>query len=684
MISSISAAQIRNNKMGMLKNSQSLQNTQSNFVNNQIGWSSAASNAIKANSLNMARTIKFTGAMAGAFEDLNQSMVTCKTKETDGEAVGSRANINKLIHDFAGDFSKPDDAIKTTIKIADAKIPDEKDAKKEKSVPVLARTQMKLLEAGEDSQKLLFDMAVRDPNPKHVDKDGRPLLLQQIKVAMTPINYKGEGTHEQAYVLNTKGKVMAVVEDGNDVLLANAGKLSKTNPSTGALEIIADETKNTYKPFVPKTQEVVDRKPMPSIGEGTEIVIGMENGRFTKEIIASIDEFISKIESEEIVLPQFVAAPNAKDMQLIMLAGGFGSRAEYTNASSSAIFHDVEGGAQSTKGVFRTATGLTPMETTFVTLHKAGLLDCSKGKIGIGKNIKFYLNKGQNRGNGEFSADLYEVMPMEGRKSAMIFPNDSMSRMTESVIEANKLIGSGKAAIAMIAKKVKAQDCVKTFGIMKYDPETKQILGFAEKPSKDELDTIYKDFIDEDGMCVTNTFQFAVSDEAFQVLNMFDSYFIFKPGTKESRDWSKQYIPIIKTLTEETDFDVIRNKLAKSLGNTPNNIPDSLIAQAKAILGNQKMYVVPTSEPWADCGTLNQLYHTTMQIVSGDFQLEDFERAHALECVDTQTGLIASSKEQKERIANKYTIDGQVMVVPQARVVTDEEVADVPVTIHLD
>lgn len=684
MISSINVAQIRNNKLGMLKNSQSLQNTQSNFVNNQIGWSSAASNAIKANSLNMARTIKFTGAMAGAFEDLNQSMVTCKTKETDGEAVGSRANINKLIHDFAGDFSKPYDAIKTTLTVGKAELVDENDKDNKIMVPILARTQMKLLEANEDSQKLLFDMAVRDPDPTHVDENGKPKLLQQIKVSMTPINYKGEGTHEQAYLLNTKGKMMAVVEDGNDVLLANAGRFYKTDSSEGFLEVVAGQDENVYTPFIPKAQEVVERKPMPSIGEGTEIVIGMENGRFTKEIIASIEEFISKIESEEIVLPQFVAAPNAKDTQLIMLAGGFGSRAEYTNASSSAIFHDVEGGAQSTKGVFRTATGLTPMETTFVTLHKAGLLDCSKGKIGIGKNIKFYLNKGQNRGNGEFSADLYEAMPKDGRKSAIIFPNDSMSRMTKAVIEANDLIGSGKAAIAMVAKKIKAQDCIKTFGIIKHDPETQKILRFAEKPSKAELETIYKDFIDEDGMCITNTFQFAVSDEAFQVLNMFDNYFVFEPGKKESRDWSKQYIPIIKTLTEETDVNVIKNKLAKSMGNTPENIPDDLILKAKAILGNQKMYVVPTSEPWADCGTLNQLYHTTMQIVSGDFQLEDFERAHALECVDTQTGLVASSKEQKERIANKYTIEGQVMVVPQARVVADEEVADIPVTIHLD
>ncbi|MBR3605304.1 MAG: hypothetical protein IKL52_04675 [Candidatus Gastranaerophilales bacterium] len=683
MISSISVAELRNQKMSMLQAnnvSKVAQSPASSFT----GYSLAASNALKANSISKARTIQFTGALAGAFEDLNQSMVTCKTKDNDGESVGSRANVNKLLHDFAGDFYRPDDAIKTTIQIDKAKLKNEETGK-EVTVPVLARTQMKLVDSNNDSQTLLFQMAVREPDAKKTGYGVKSEKLRQnIKIALTPINYKGEGTHEQAYVLNTKGKLMAVVEDGNDVLLTNAGKLSKTDASTGRLEIIADEVKNTYKPFVPAPQAVVARKPMPSIGDGTEIVIGMEKGRFTKEIMASIDEFVRKIEAEEIVLPQFVAAPNAKNTQLIMLAGGFGSRAEYTNASSSAIFHDKKDGAQSTKGVFRTATGLTPMETTFVTLHKAGLLDCSKGKIGIGKNIRFYLNEGQNRGNGEFSADLYTTMPMDGRKSAIIFPNDSMSRMTEAVIEANKLIGSGKAAIAMVAKKVKAEDCIKNFGIIKYDPTTKQILGFAEKPSKEELYGKYRDFIDKDGMCVTNTFQFAVSDEAFRVLDMFEDYFVFKPGEKESRDWSKQYIPIIKTLTEETDYNVIRQQLAKSLGNVPENIPDSIIAKAQAILGDQKMYTVPTSEPWADCGTLNQLYHTTMQIVSGDFPLEDFERAHALECVDTSTGLIASSKVQKERIASKYTINGQVMVVPQARAITYEEVQDIPVTIHRD
>ena len=73
-----------------------------------------------------------------------------------------------------------------------------------------------------------------------------------------------------------------------------------------------------------------------------------------------------------------------------------------------------------------------------------------------------------------------------------------------------------------------------------------------------------------------------------------------------------------------------------------------------------------------------------MEIVSGVFPLEDFERANALNCVDTQTGLVASNAEQKQRIANKYHVDGQIMVVPQAKVIKEEDVADIPVTIHRD
>ena len=149
----------------------------------------------------------------------------------------------------------------------------------------------------------------------------------------------------------------------------------------------------------------------------------------------------------------------------------------------------------------------------------------------------------------------------------------------------------------------------------------------------------------------------------------------------EARDWSKQFVPIIKTLTQNEDYEVIKEELAVALNTTPDKISDEIIANAKATLGDQKIYSVPTSEAWADCGTLNQLAYTTMQIASGDFKLEDFERAHTLACVDTQTGLITSSPEQKERITSKYNIDGQVMVVPQARKITNDEVADVPVTV---
>lgn len=638
----------------------------------QSPFTKEVANSFKSNSLNLAKTIKFTGALHGAFQDLNNSMVTCKTEDSKGESVGSRANINKLIHDYSGDFSKPNDAIKTTIQTGTKKIEGQ-------DIPVLARTQLKLLDKDEQSekQKLRFEMAVRIPSLNNNGYEAKSHnLAQQIDIDMTPINYKGEGTREQAYILNTKGNLMAVVEDGNDVILTNAGKFSKKDDSTGSLDVSATETKNVFKPFVTQPQAVEHREVTPSIGEGTEIVIGMENGRFVNEIKNSIQEFVDKVNNEEIILPQFKAAPNAKDTQLIMLAGGFGSRAEYTNASSSAIFHDETNGAQSTKGVFRTATGLTPMETTLVTLHKAGLLDCSKGSIGIGKNIKFYLNQGENRGNGEFSADLYDTMQKDGRKSAMIFPNDSMSRMTNAVIEANNIMQSGKAAMVIVAKEVPAQDCVKTFGIMKLD-DNNQIVEFAEKPE------VIPEGYEKNGKCVTNTFQFAVSDEAFKVLDIFEPYFI-KSGNKESRDWSKQYIPIIKTLTQDEDYNVIRENLAKALNNKPENISDDLISQTKGMLAGQKLYAVPTSEPWADCGTLNQLYHTTMQIANNDFPLEDFERAHVLSCVDTQTGLVASTPEQKERISEKYDINGQIMVVPQAKKVEPEDVKDIPVTIHND
>ena len=61
--------------------------------------------------------------------------------------------------------------------------------------------------------------------------------------------------------------------------------------------------------------------------------------------------------------------------------------------------------------------------------------------------------------------------------------------------------------------------------------------------------------------------------------------------------------------------------------------------------------------------------------------LEDFERKHVLDSVNTETGLVASNPEQKQQIEDKYDINGQVMVVPKAKAVSEEIVdkyAEVP------
>ncbi|MBQ4646560.1 MAG: hypothetical protein IJB79_04355 [Candidatus Gastranaerophilales bacterium] len=672
MIQSINAAQIRTQKMSMASDLLQVKNTQAATNNSYTGWTNKASDAIKMNNFNLARTISFGASLGKAIETHTKEMITCGN-----EKVGEVVDVTSLLFDTQADRVIPGDTAKSNTMIGSRYV----------------RNSAKAIGANifKDTQDNLFEMTVRgDDATKFDQRSEHP--VQEVTIKLTPVNKKGQGTKEEIKVLNTKGNkgdnFVATVQDDKNVLMTNAGSIIKKDQEEGQLTVIAKQDKNNFTPFVTKMDPVRPNKPMPSIGEGTEIVIGMENGRFVNEIKASIREFVEKIENEEIVLPQFVAAPNAKDVQLIMLAGGFGSRAEYANAISDRIINGTADGAISTKGVFRTATGLTPMETTLVTLHKAGLLDCSKGKIGIGRNIKFYLNQGQNRGNGEFSADLYASMPRPGRKYAMMFPNDSMSRMTNAVIEANKKMQTGEAAIAMVAKKVKAEDCINTFGIMKL-ADNGEILDFAEKPNKIDLYGKYAGFIDNEGMCLTNTFQFAVSDEAFQVLNMLEDLFIPKVDPKngkikESRDWSSQYVPIIKTLTQENDYETIKKQLAIALNNKPEAISDSIIAKSKALLGNQKIFAIPTAEPWADCGTLNALYDTTMKIVSGDFKLEDFERARAISCVDTQTGLIASSPEQKEEIESKYLIRGQVMAAKPAPKITDKNVADIPVVIHRD
>ena len=498
---------------------------------------------------------------------------------------------------------------------------------------------------------------------------------------------KGIG-NASAYLMETKGALTAVVDDraNKNVLITNNGKIQPKN--YGDISVVAQSYKSNangapkHVGFATPAKEVDNTVTGPSIGKGTEIVIGMEEGRFVPEIIKSIEDFTKKVESGEIVLPQFVAAENAQSTQLAMLAGGFGSRAEYTNAASSGILNSETdpNGAQTTKGTFRTSTGLTPMETTFVSLHKAGLLDCSKGKLKIGENIKFYLNQsGVNKGNGGFTVDLYEKMAREGRNSLVILPNDSMSRMPKAAARMAEIMNTGDAAIAMIAKKVSADEARGTFGIMKLDAEG-QILEFSEKP-----DPIPAGYTDADGMCLTNTFQFSVSKEAFEALDILKDEFKALDG-KESRDWSKFFVPVLMSLTQSEDAVEAREKLVKSLGKGCENIDLGLISLAKGILGNQKIYAVPTDEAWADVGSMGAMYKTTMDIAKGDFQLEPFERNNVLDCVNTQTGLVATTKADKEKTEAKYNITGQVMAVPKAEkvdpVILDKYIADGLVTIN--
>lgn len=610
-----------------------------------------------------AKTISFGASLAKSIESLRDVMYTCKDESTGkaGEEVGKKINATQIIQKHQDDLPYLEDAVKTNFIVF--REPNKEDSTKPDKITE-ARTQIKRTRNG-----ILYEMAVREPRFENEHYDRKADLKQLIQI----IQSSGDtAPTEFAYVLNTKGNLMAVIEDGNDILLTNAGTAKRIYPdSSKKLIVHAEQKNNIYADFKPQPQEIRIRKPQPSIGTGTEIVIGMEDGRFVPEIIDSIETFIKKIDNEEIVLDQFVENKDARNTQLAMLAGGFGSRAEYTNASSDGIFHGVKGGAQSTKGVFRTATGLTPMETTFISLHKAGLLDCSKGKLKIGGNIKLYLNQsGVNKGNGGFTVDLYNKMIRSGRKNLTLFPNDSMSRMPVATKQMADIMNSGKAAIAMIAKKVKAEDARGNLGIMRIDPDTHEILEFKEKPK-----SIPKGYADKDNMCLTNTFQFAVSKEAFGALAALEEFFPEGTG-KEPRDWSKTYIPVLMTLIQNDDINKIRKDIAKIVGGDYESIPLGVVLLAKQVLHGQKIISVPTNEPWADCGNLNALYQTTMQIASGVFPVEDFERKHVLDSINTDTGLVASSKEQKEEIEKKYDINGEVMVVPRAKKVDSSIVND--------
>lgn len=631
------------------------------FSGNRVSADKMAAALRGYNNIRMASTVSFTGSLATAFDELNQSMVTCQDIEhgRKGEEVGKRADVSKLVSKFKDDLPRYDDAIKTTIPVLT-----------EKDKITDARAQVKKGQG----DKMVFDMVVRQPRKPHELSKHTEKIQQVLKFELEPYGIHLDadnrrsikGTPENAYVLNTKGKLMAVVEDGENVLLTNAGKFEKKDQSSGYLKVLAEQNQNVFKPFEVKDVPEVKERTGGSQGGGTEIVIGLEDGRFVPEIIDSIETFCKKVDDGEIVLDEFVPAEGAQNMQLSMLAGGFGSRAEYANASSSKIMHGKEDGSNLTKGCFRTATGLTPMETSFISLHKAGLLDCSKGNLGIGKNIKFYLNdSGVNGGNGGFTVDMYNTMEREGRESLLILPNDAMSRIPKALSEMTAKMNTGDAAVVMVAKEVDKEDARGSLGIMKINDKG-EIEAFAEKPKEFE-----PGYVDENDKCFANTFQFAVSSEAFEALALLEPHLPSNSSGKEPRDWSKTFTPILMAITQNDDVEKMSEQIKKT---TNLDIPAGDLADAKSILGNQKIYAVKSSEPWADCGTLNALYHTTMQIASGAFPLEDFERKHVLDCVNTKTGLVASTPEQKAEIEDKYDIEGQVMAVPRAEAASKDVV----------
>ena len=610
----------------------------------------------------LAKTVSFGKSLEDSFRNNIEILESCKDKKNPGKAekVAGKVSVNRIVEALFddGNLSHANNSVK-----ADVNYPYTKKGEVEESSPI----EMQLVKKPDGT--LMFEI---------VDS---PLTSQKIQAKMD------KGVPEEAYTLNTKGKMVAIVKDNNgmDMLITNAGRVLKSKGEGGRLEVIAEQinsdgTRNDYMPFIVEDiPEVMQRTPGVSTGGGTELIIGMENGRFVPENIAETQSFIDRIESGEIVLQPFEAAPNAEKLMLTILAAGYGSRSEYANAASEKIFDGNDDGSDCTKGTFRTATGLTPMETTFVTLHNAGLLDCSKGHLAIGKNIKFYLNRsGVNRGNGGFTVDLYDVMKAQDsnnkdKKAVVILANDALSRMTKATIKMYELASSGQAAIAMIAKEVPANIARGKFGIMKLD-ENNRILEFAEKPK-----VIPEGYADKNGNCLTNTFQFAISKEAFEALQLIEPFFPQDVKNKESRDWSKAYIPIIMTLTQNDDIDKMALLFAgKAPGQKENDpvialklrttAPDfkEALRTAKGILGDQQVYAIPTGEPWTDCGSLNEYYKVVMDIASGAFKLEDFERAHVLESVDTRSGLIASSPEQLKRIQEKYQTAGQVMAVERA------------------
>lgn len=621
----------------------------------------------------MAKTVAFRG-LEKVFADLVKESTTelsvCDDEKNDiaGEKVGFKTNVSEIMNKSGKKLKEPVNAL-TEVSV-DKENPNNNKYAKINLKPIL-----------DDIYK--FDMAVRKSHPDNKEKRVNK-LEQYLSVTMSP-----DADLPKVNVLNTKGVLSAVVKDNDNVLLTNSGVITK---KIGNLKVVALKEPK-FEPFAPVAAPVDNYNYGESIGEGSEVVIGMQEGRFCPEIIKSIEEFTKKLDKGEIVLPQFVAKKGAKDVQLTILAGGFGSRAEYTTTSADGIFEQNKNGAISTKGVFRTPTGLSSTETTFVSLHMAGLLDCSKDKFGIGKNVKLYMNlntpenkqnKTNNKGNGGFSINLYNKMAKPGQKAEFIFPNDAISRMPKAISKVADLMNKDQTAVAMIAKTVPAKEAAGNFGIMKLDKDN-QLLEFAEKPNP-----IPPGFADENDACLTNTFQFAVSKNAFKALSHVEPELAKCAALegKETRDWSKQLIPIIMVLSQFDNPKDMKDNLAKVAGtekdekeldangkpkwvNFLKDVDDKVLMEAKEMLNGQKVVVVPTEpdESWADVGQTSALYDTTIAIAKGEFKLLPFEHQNVLDSIDTQTGLVAMNQAQKTKIKANYDVFGKIMAIPHAKYV---------------
>lgn len=614
----------------------------------------------------MAKTVLYGNSFAAALSSRTKKMKITERQEVVGEVI----NVSEIIDVCKEKLYNHGDKVRESYLLHDYKEPVTK-----KNMVVDAGIQLERIGSDTNNCNILYEMAVRHPRCKEENYTHTEECTQKLFVSVKPcINLS-----EKVFIMNVKGKVTAVIKDdyNKNVLLTNSGNISLKNSKD---LLVFTENKTVFEPFISMVAPLdLNKESHDSIGEGGEIIIGMEEGRFNAEIVNSIKEFEEMIDDDKIILPQFIAKEDAKNIQMTMLAGGYGSRAEYTFAPADGIFHGIEEGAQSTKGVFRTPTGLTPMETTMISLHMAGLLDCSKGSFGIGKNVRFYLNKsGINKGNGGFTIDLYNKSIGE-QKCEFIFPNDSISRMPIAISKAADLMNSGKAAIAMIAKKVPDYEAKGNYGIMKLSEEN-EILEFAEKPH-----VIEEGFADKDNNCFSNTFQFAVSREAFEALRLIDPYFSSSLKGSETRDWSKQLIPTIMVLSKFDTPEEMKSKLRVVAGmdSDPHyidfldSVPNEILITAKNILKGQKVYAVPTDESWSDVGQLSALYENAMQIAKGEFKLLDFERHNVIRCVNPYTGLVAMTPEERIKIEEKYDIYGQVMAIPQIKAV-DQNILNYP------